>query len=123
MNVTIIELGHRDDTLYHPFTLAMWWETKHKIAAIKLWRAIHKAIPVGWDDEGQPVHPSLKASKRIVECAERAAKTAEYGVAWADTEGWTCRVIEDRPKFKGYRTARMAETRRAEVAAGKDLTV
>ena len=122
MNVTIIELGYRDDTLYHPFTTDMWRQCNGKIAAIKLWRAIHKAIPVGWDDEGQPVYPSRKASKRIVELAERAVK-ANPGPTWRDPEGWTCRVIEDRPKFKGYRTARMAEARRAEVASGKDLTV
>ena len=117
MNVTIIELAPRCETLYHPFTTDMWRGCRGKIAAIKVWRAIHQAIPVGWDEEGQPVYPTLKTAKRIVELAERAVKTRTYGGPWVAAEGWTCRVIDDRPKFNVHRTARMAEVRRAEVAA------
>jgi hypothetical protein len=88
MQFTVIDMDD-NRTTYHPFTTQMWRSCTGKIAAIKLWRELHKVIPVEHDKNGHSIVPSLSTCKRIVEAAKDAVESGIHDA------GFTCRVQHD----------------------------
>jgi hypothetical protein len=94
----IIDIRPRPEPLtYHAFTDTMWRGSKGKIAAIKLWRDMHRVAPVAFGKDGKPVVPSLLSAKKVVETVRSILRDRDLyqsGVVCV-----TCRVSEDYNVF------------------------
>ena len=90
----IIDIRPRPEALtYHPFTDTMFRSARGKIAAIKLWRDMHRVAPVAFNEAGEAVVPSLLSAKKVVETVKSIIENR--GPFTGEALCVTCRVSED----------------------------